>query len=163
MQKVGKVVSTRFERRSSGVDLKQHLTLCEMNYYRFLRLLPGLRDGVDQWDFKAGLTEATSLLVCVKILDPAPYTTTIEVLQSRNQSPEPRLVVRLYHDANLAEIVSWDEHRNWMSQYSYPNPQMYQMDEKLALNRFLGEWLTYCRDQGYACRKNCEEVLVTNK
>ncbi len=163
MSKVESTVSNRFVRKAPAVDLKQHLTLCEINYHRFLRLLPGLRDGTDQWNFNAGVTEATALKVSVKVLDPAPYTTTIEVLQSRNESPEPRLVIRLYHDAGLAEIVSWDHHRNWMSQYSYPNPKMYQMDEKLALNRFLGEWLTYCREQGYACRKNCEEVLVTSK
>lgn len=153
------------DKKPPAVDLPGHLSLCEMNYYRLFRLLPGLRKGRESWAFHAGsATEVErDLHIQVSVTDEAPYTTTLDISQSRADKPEPKIVVRLYHDAEMAEIVSWDNHRNWFHYYSYPNPKMYQPDEKLALNRFLGEWLTYCRELGYACRENCEEVLVTKK
>jgi len=59
--------------------------------------------------------------------------------------------------------IAFDGHRNWQSQYAYPNPKMYQPDEKQALNRFLADWLVFCRKHGLAHRDNCESVLVSRK
>jgi uncharacterized protein YqiB (DUF1249 family) len=44
--------------------------------------------------------------------------------------------------------------------YSYPNPNMYQPDEKLALNRFLGELLFHCRKLGIARNVICESIRI---
>ena len=124
-----------------------HHALCEMNFHQLVSMLPGLTNGVKQWHFATGNNEH-AFTVTVSVVDKAPYTTTIEVEQVHSTVDTPKIVVRLYHDVSMAEIVSWDQHRYWLPQYPYPNPKMYQPDEKLALNRFLGEWLKFCRERG---------------
>lgn len=147
--------------KKPSVDIKAHHAQCELNFHRLLNLMPRWDEGKDQWLFTLGARD--TFKVHLKVLEFAPYTTTIEVLQQQNGLRPPRLVVRLYHDAHMAEIVSWDRHRHWKPQYAYPNPQMYHPDEKLELNRFLGEWLEFCHKQGYAHPDNCEMVLVNRK
>ncbi|MBT8146491.1 MAG: DUF1249 domain-containing protein, partial [Gammaproteobacteria bacterium] len=60
----------------------------------------------------------------------------------------PTMQVRVYHDACTAEVMSYQNHRNFQPHYSQPNPLMYQRDEKIQVNRFLGEWLTHCLRAG---------------
>ncbi len=140
------MTATRIKR--SPVDLRGHHALCEMNFHQMVRLLPGIKEGVDTWSFAAGSHSSSGFKVHIKVIEEAPYTTTLAVEQQHASLKAPRLVVRLYHDVNMAEIVSWDHHRHWRPEYPYPNPKMYHRDEKLALNQFLGEWLNFCRDQG---------------
>jgi len=58
------------------------------------------------------------------------------------------LLVRLYHDADLAEVISCERHRQFRARYHYPNRYMYQRDEKARLNSFLGELLGHCLANG---------------
>lgn len=129
------------------IDLRGHHALCELNFHKFLNLLPGIRGGVDSWSFSAG-NEHSLFKVKIDVVDDAPYTTTVVVEQSHALLQSPRIVVRLYHDVSMAEIVSWDHHRYWLPTYAYPNTQMYHPDEKLALNQFLGEWLRFFLREG---------------
>ena len=55
-----------------------------------------------------------------------------------------RARVRLCHDARVAEVTEFDRHRRLQARYAYPNPAMLQPDEKLQVNRLLGEWLQHC-------------------
>lgn len=137
----------RAGKQKKSLDLSGHHALCEMNFHQLLMLLPGIKQGVEAWSFAAG-NQRSPFNVDVKVIGDARYTTTIEVEQRHVAVDTPRIVVRLYHDVNMAEIVSWDHHRYWQPQYPYPNPQMYHPDEKLALNQFLGDWLNFCRNQG---------------
>ena len=120
-----------------------------------MSLVPECRGDNDVWHFTIGSCEPVA--VSVRRIDLAPYTTTLFIEQRvSGQAPlgtdryisKPTLTVRLYHDVEMAEVVAWDNHRHWHSVYSYPNHKMYHRDEKLALNRFLGEWLVYCRKLG---------------
>ena len=133
--------------RARTVDLSGHHAQCEMNFHQFLCLLPGLRDGTNNWSFVAGQAP-TGFTINIAVVESAPYTTTLSVEQEHNVVETPRIVVRLYHDVGMAEIVSWDHHRHWKPHYNYPNTHMYHPDEKLALNQFLGDWLRFCRKQG---------------
>jgi len=141
--------------RKWSVDIRSHHALCEINFHRLLCLLPDMRNGVESWNFVVG-EAAGKLQVCVKLLDEAPYTTTVEVEQSRHWGdcilndilPSARIILRLYHDVRMAEIIAWDQHKQWLPEYHYPNAQMYQPDEKVALNQFLGEWLCFCNKHG---------------
>jgi len=130
-------------------DLKGHHSQCELNFYLCLSLVPGCREGMTQWAFTIG--DEQGLHVSIKLLDSAPYTSTIEIQQQTVVDgflSSPKVLVRLYHDVQMAEVVAWDQHRHWRPVYSYPNKRMYHNDEKLALNRFLGDWLVHCRKQG---------------
>ncbi len=61
----------------------------------------------------------------------------------------PRLTVRMYHDAKLAEVLAWEGHKRLRPRYEYPNQAMYHADEKLQINQFLGELLTRCLHEGH--------------
>lgn len=52
--------------------------------------------------------------------------------------------VRLYHDADVAEVVKCQHHRQFNSRYEYPNKNMHQVDEKARINQFLGELIAHC-------------------
>lgn len=58
------------------------------------------------------------------------------------------LDIRLYHDAQLAEVVSSRGCRQFAARLEYPNQQMHQRDEKAQLNQFLGELIGFCLVKG---------------
>ena len=87
----------------------------------------------------------------IKILEAFKYTTTLEIVQKpqlETWMTNPSMLVRVYHDANTAEVISYQGHRNLKSSYPQPNPRMYHADEKMQVNQFLGEWLTHCLKVG---------------
>lgn len=143
------------------VNLPLQMAECEANYARLKKLLPdmlGPNALANGRDFAVSCVEQTWLhTVC--IVERSPYTTTLQLTQTSNQkSPSvkhsswlqmPRLTVRMYHDAELAEVLAWEGHRRLRPRYAYPNQAMYQCDEKLQINQFLGEWLTLCLSQGH--------------
>lgn len=149
------LVAARWRRslQAVKVDLAQHLSVCELNYHVFLSLLPDIMAGREDWSYALGLRG--EFTVHIRLLENSPYTSLIE-LHQQGRLALGRIQVRLYHDAELAEVVAWERHRHWQSRYEYPNPRMYQPDEKLALNRFIGEWLAFCRKTGYVLAANCE-------
>ncbi len=53
----------------------------------------------------------------------------------------PKMVIRLYHDARLAEVLSNQDIRQIKPRYDYPNNTMHLPDEKQQINIFLKEWL----------------------
>lgn len=118
---------------------------CEANYARLRRLFdcagPGRRFGLD-----------SGLCLRLTVTDQAPYTTTLTIAPEGEPLPvlAPVLTVRMYHDARLAEVVEFASRRQVQPRYDYPNPDMYQPDEKAQWNRFLGEWLSHCLQHGLA-------------
>ena len=135
------------------VDLPGQLAACEANYLRLMKLTPDL-SACDSWRFSVGPARMD-----IAVIERARYTTTME-LSSEHAGAEPvpqapglkapRLKVRLYHDARMAEVIAWEEHRQVRPRYDYPNRHMYHSNEKAQINQFLGEWLSYCLDQGHA-------------
>ena len=122
-------------------DLKGFIGNCEVNYLRFLRLLPTL-DEQQFWSF--GLATATDDLskVTICVVERSKYTVTLRLIQESTLNdwvPPPSITVRLYHDAHMAEVLSFQKNRYIHQRYEYPNQRMYQPDEKAQLNIFLGE------------------------
>ena len=92
-----------------------------------------------------------ALCVRLRIVETFKYTSTLLITQQPRfmpWMPGPAMLVRLYHDANSAEVISYQGHRGFKSCYPQPNPFMYQPDEKLQVNLFLGEWLSHCLKAG---------------
>ena len=104
------------------IDLAAQQAECEANYARIMRLLPDMAT-VDHRDLGNGGDQLWS--------------------SSADFS------LRIYHDARMAEVVSFNRHRNLRVSYDYPNQRMYQRDEKTQLNLFLGEWLSHCLEYGH--------------
>ena len=117
----------------------------ETNYAKLLHVIPVLkylpRDA--QLAVKAGAQS-----IELGVLERTRYTTAINLslhqIHGTPWLPQQRLIVRLYHDAQVAEVTSFQNHQRFDPAYDYPNPRMYHRDEKQQLNRFLGEWLDYC-------------------
>ncbi|MGD8175980.1 DUF1249 domain-containing protein [Marinimicrobium sp. ARAG 43.8] len=138
------------------VNLSRQLAECEANYWRLSKLLPNAPVTVgDEWQFAISSGDRhwrTRLLVT----ESSRYTVTVQLSQLDNMARDsqpwkaPQLTVRLYVDAQLAEVLAWEHHRRLQPRYAYPNRAMYQQDEKAQLNRFLGEWLGLCLEKGHS-------------
>ena len=87
----------------------------------------------------------------IRILEAFKYTSTLQIVQKpelTQRMTNPSMLVRVYHDASTAEVISFQGHRKLKPRYAKPNPDMYHVDEKMQVNQFLGEWLTHCLRAG---------------
>lgn len=113
------------------------------NFERLMSLLPSLRsygEKVLDVQGQSGLH--------ISVLEHHKYTTVVRLAQQLPLSfllvTQPTMTVRVYHDAQVAEVLSYQNHNRFNTKYDYPNPDMCQVREKLRVNEFLGEWLDYC-------------------
>jgi len=141
------------------VDLPLQMAECETNYARLSKLLannPREKSGNQQDEFRFMVARGQQhWLHVLRITERSRYTTTLElsriaVGESSTWLTMPKLILRMYHDAKLAEVLAWQGHKRLRPRYEYPNQSMYQSDEKYQLNRFLGEWLTVCLEHGHS-------------
>lgn len=121
------------------------IKLCECNYELIIQLLPRL---TTECQFAFTLSPANGIEVRVEcvVMERSPYTLLIKFEQKPaipGWVESMTWTVRLYCDARMAEVVSFQEHRYLRPRYDYPNRNMYQADEKAQNNLFLGEWLGY--------------------
>lgn len=139
------------------VDLAGLQSACEANYARLMQLLPHMRE--EGTKRRVALSQGERLLgvMALEVTEACPYTTTLQVRQENSLPwlPAPRMEVRVYHDARMAEVVGAENARRFRGIYQYPNADMHQPDEKTQLNVFLGEWLSHC----LACGHEAEPVL----
>ena len=162
-RRVGKHTGKRY-----SVDLASHMAECDGNYHKLNKLLPQLRDiAASQIQLLLENTEASSVapLVIFDVLEKGPYTTLLKITlgTTDSQTPPdvqnrwmslaaaPQMTVRVYHDARSAEVVSYQNENYFHGVYEYPNLRMRQRDEKVQLNRFLGEFLSICLQHGAVC------------
>ena len=127
------------------------MKIYEDNFQRLMLLLPELSGEekhykpVEQLD---GLH--------VDVLERHKYTTVIKLAQRLPLSflsvAMPSMVVRVYHDAEVAEVLSYQRQYRFKPKYEYPNPEMCQIREKQRVNEFLGEWLDHCLSAGVQVR-----------
>ncbi|HVL00698.1 MAG TPA: DUF1249 domain-containing protein [Dongiaceae bacterium] len=140
------------KKRRYTPDLRKMLGDCEINYHRLIRLLPSL-DNQDQWLFGVDANSDQLRQVSISVVERSRYTTTVAVAQEsllNDWVPKPTITVRLYHDAQMAEVLSFQRNRYLRERYEYPNDKMFQRDEKAQQNAFLGEWLEFCLRSGRA-------------
>ncbi len=109
-------------------------------------------DSQDRWSFGVKLPNGSSARVDVDVVERCKYTTTVSVVQQGllDWVKAHQMTVRIYYDAHLVEVIACQKGRHFRSHYEYPNKKMYQEDEKIQLNRFLGEWLRNCLDFGHS-------------
>ena len=137
-------------------NLVSLMTLCANNYMLLLKVLAG----------KTAVGEIRHFFISdflaysVTVTEVTRYTSVIIFEQdsltfSANSIPEsvanafhPRMTIRLYHDARVAEVLSTQDIRQVKPRYDYPNTQMHQQDEKQQINQFLNEWLHLCLHLG---------------
>ncbi len=133
-------------------NLVSLMTLCANNYMLLLKVLANKKlAGENRYFF---ISDFLSYNVTIK--EVTRYTSLISFEQeSLNHSLKnipgivvsalhPRMTIRLYHDARMAEVLATQDIRQVKPRYDYPNTQMHQQDEKQQTNQFLNEWLHLC-------------------
>ncbi len=151
-----KVFGQESKPRRYSIDLAAQMACCEANYARLCKLMPDL-DERDRWSYRSEGANQTPTNIIILVKERARYTTMLEVLQCdgpQQWGGELRLQVRLYHDASMAEVISWKGHRRIQPRYEYPNSNMYQCDEKSQINRFLADWLSH----SLRCGRSAEPI-----
>jgi uncharacterized protein YqiB (DUF1249 family) len=129
--------------------VENSLGLYESNYAKLTALLPDLsREQSRYIAAAAGLAP-----IYVEVVERNPYTTTIHLHQGLAAGQawirDLRMKVRIYHDARVAEVLSYQGVQALQRFYTYPNPKMLQPYEKRRVNQFLGEWLSHCLTRRY--------------
>lgn len=135
-------------------DLVQIGALYETNYSRLLRLIQLMGDKKCML-FKLHNGSNYIGAVRIELLETCRYTDTFLLEQTASAGPwvnNPKMQVRLYHDAAVAEVVGKHGRQAAEGVNAYPNQKMHLPDEKNQLNLFLAEWLNFCITYGY-----CEE------
>jgi uncharacterized protein YqiB (DUF1249 family) len=134
------------------LDLAGQMAECEANYARLMKLLPDM-GRVDHCRFAVQQAAGPSTHFCISVKERCKYTTMLEVSQSSQVAAwagAPDFSLRVYHDAQMAEVTAFQGYQRLQPIYPYPNHQMLHVDEKSQLNTFLGEWLSYCLKYGHA-------------
>lgn len=128
----------------------------ERNYSALLHLL----ESAQVLDYGYAESELSDSLVKVSILEKTRYTFLIELQQcfspGKRLLPDLEFHVRVYLDAKLAEVVSYQGSRHLKARYSLPNNSMFHPDEKRQSNLLLYDWLSACG------RLNFKEPCVVN-
>jgi uncharacterized protein YqiB (DUF1249 family) len=139
-------------------DLTRQMAICQGNYARLLKLLPQHEATCREFDL---CHNSQQVRVTLQVDEVFRYTSTVIMRQSQPGGSRwldaPELVIRLYHDASMAEVICTRRRRQLSGVYGYPNPDMHQPDEKHQLNLYLSEWLNQCLRYG----QEQEQVLLS--
>ena len=133
------------EKKPYHVDLSELMRTYETNYAKLNALIPSNASVGDVRCY-----QAANMTYQIQVDEITKYTTLVDICQSDDVPvfPLPRMSVRLYHDARVAEVSECAHLKRVHARYDYPNDKMVQQDEKAQLNRFLGDWLTFCLRHG---------------
>ena len=116
------------------VDLAELMRVYETNYAKLNALLPV---GHEVGDVRC--YQAVNMVYQLTVNEVTKYTTLIDICQSDAMPvfPLPKMSVRLYHDARVAEVCASGGFSRVKAKYDYPNTKLLQKDEKFQLNKFI--------------------------
>jgi len=123
---------------------KNATNLHEANFKKLARVIPDLHSleksicAHDQHGTRMALT----------ILEISKYTKTFS-LQLIHETDQPwlpglHMKIRNYYDVRVTEALAFQHQHRLDARYCYPNPNMFQPNEKWQTNQFLSEWLDHC-------------------
>jgi uncharacterized protein YqiB (DUF1249 family) len=125
------------------------MELYECNYIRLRNLVPDL----DALPVVAVSRVAGALDLHLRILERCKFTTTLNLTyhfhDEQGLFPAPDLRVRIYHDAQVGEVIACGRRRGVRHARYNRMHNNYSLEEKWRMNRFLQKWLGYCLMQGH--------------
>ena len=143
-------------------DLPALMELYELNYIQLRQLVPDL-DAIQK---NSVSTVKRALDLHLSVRERCKYTTTLHLTyhfaDEEGTFPAPDIVVRMYHDAQLAEVISRGRRRGRRDAEYDRFHNRYSIETKWRVNRFLHKWLGYCLHHGHAfspAREQLSEVL----
>lgn len=134
------------KRKRFSINLAQEHAISQRNYARLLRVFPNWQAN-DSYSFV--VREGSTVLITVSKRD---VYSSVFTIQEQGETSLPLLAnactLRVYHDAQMIDILEWNGVKRFKPRYGYPNQAMLARDEKWQLGRFLGEWLDHCLARG---------------
>jgi len=125
------------------------MELYESNYIRLRNLAPELDAMADH----SVSHVAGALDLHLQLLERCRFTTTLGLTYHFHEEdgafPAPDIRVRIYHDAQVAEVIACGRRRGLHHAEYNRLHHNYSLTEKWRMNRFLHKWLGYCLRQGH--------------
>ena len=132
--------------------------LCEANYKKLVSMLPEIAF----FEHVSLVSNEHHVVVSIDVIERTTYTILINLKSSCTLcsafAPETVMQIRIYHDADVAEVIKIQGHQRIRPHYVYPNTAMYLPDEKRQSNQLLRDILDFCRKNNYT-----KELLVTER
>ncbi len=123
--------------------------ICESNYRKLLLLIPELHSFHTH---AIGMT-AKNPDLHLEVIDRSKHTMTIELSHCFNHNLEdfiePAVKIRIYFDAQQAEVLRDHARHDVFKVYKYPSQSIEIRDYKWKLNYFLQKWLDHCLKMQY--------------
>ncbi|MCK5383057.1 MAG: DUF1249 domain-containing protein [Gammaproteobacteria bacterium] len=125
------------------------MELYESNYIRLRNLVPDLDAMPDEVCSRIdGVLE-----LHLRVVERCKFTTTLNLTyyfhDEEGSFPAPDMQVRMYHDAQVGEVISCGRRRGVRHATYNRMFNRYTLAEKWRMNRFLQKWLGYCLLQGH--------------
>ncbi|MGB5178164.1 MAG: DUF1249 domain-containing protein [Gammaproteobacteria bacterium] len=125
------------------------MELYECNYIRLRNLVPDL-DAMQ--DHVISRTDGV-LELHLRVVERCKFTTTLNLTyyfhDKQGRFPAPDMQVRMYHDAQVGEVIACGRRRGVRHAVYNRMYNSYSLSEKWRMNRFLQKWLGYCLLQGH--------------
>jgi len=125
------------------------MELYEQNYVLLRLLIPDLKSA----ELQTRVSKVDGCLpLYMQLIEKTPYTTTLRMTyrfvetegEAVRSQAEPNLMLRVYHDARSAEVISGHIHGQ-----QHVQRKTRGLDNSWQLNRFLYKWLRYLRHRGH--------------
>lgn len=125
------------------------MEIYECNYIRVRNLVPDIDIMPD-----AVISRIDGVLdLHLRITERCKFTTTFNLTyhfqDPDGHFPAPDMTVRMYHDAQVAEVTACGRRRGLRHAVYNRMFHSYSLAEKWRMNRFLQKWLGYCLMQGH--------------
>lgn len=132
-----------FKARKQQLDLTRLHEECERNFRRLQRVIPESKmlGATTRFYFEG---QSSSGMI-VEIIEVTKYTSTLLIIADRagpRWLPEIEIKVRIYRDAQMAEVIEWCSDRTIPWALS-ETTAMHERDEKWQWNMFLSELLCH--------------------
>ena len=139
--------------------IKQDRSRSPMWYFeRNYSALTAMLDETSLLDMGRVQFELGSYPVELELLEETRYTILLKISQKFSAADsllaDVIFTVRVYQDARLAEVISYQGRHRIQYKYPYPNEGMFLPDEKRQCNLLLYDWLNACS------RLNYKETLI---
>jgi hypothetical protein len=137
------------------------MELYESSYIRMRNLVP---DPEALPDFTVSRIPGV-LDLHLQIVERCKFTTTYNLTyyfrDHEGEFPAPDLRVRIYHDAQVGEVIACGRRRGLRHAEYNRMQHSYSLQEKWRMNRFLQKWLGYCLLQGHRFNPGLPTCIAT--
>jgi uncharacterized protein YqiB (DUF1249 family) len=136
------------------------MTLYESNYIKLSQLTTAF-----EWSgWSMVSSSARDKDLHAQLVRREPYTTTLKLTYWFEEPggvlvPDPDLILRVYHDARLAEAVSGRDRHTHHKLRELAGDNSSELDRRWRINMMLNKWLDYLFDVGHSLHSPAEKAV----